>query len=967
MSTIPHIDSTTQAHTITIADNRLYIATQTSYIDIWDLSNPYSPIHKGAYALPVPVPGTNYQAATVHEMYVHPTGSGHRAYVAYTRGGLFIIDIDTAIVANSLVFKRQMYDSDKRSALSVFAADTAFDYRTCHSAWPTDDRAYIFTTDEIAPPATVFPLQGTDSAFLQAPNLKVWKVSDIDSMATTSLKGNYFVPNGRESGVVDTNSYSTTNIPNSIHQLHTRNGYAYVAHYTQGFRVLDIGDPENLVEVAYYNTYDTLTVGNYSDAGNWGQGIYGVFPDAYRQKICYAGGWTDGLSIFKHYHETIADTIYSIKQVNLDGTFSVYGDTYIASGTTVNFNNNSSFNFSAGKGLYVDGVLLLNTNNFDVYSKIVCRSGGKVVICPGAHITGMNELTVEEGGTLDVKSESITQLRRDGIIRIRGRMNARLTENEWARFDGDASGYKWKGIVFDSVDVAISVQDTLQNLFIHGAQVGITTNHAQPVIQNCEISRNDIGITVFSDSPQLIDNRIDSNFNIGLLGYFMSTVVHGNRMNNNTNYGASLYHCGNLWTDNRVDSNGSYGVLGNDLYLPFNAYMSGSCDTTNGNSMRWNNVGVQIQHKSAPTFECDNSVHSNNYKDFVLQDTSTVIGDGNYPDESSMNVYVEALSVFSWTNAAGSETVLNKSNSTQTPVVQRQALDPRYTLAFNQGAASKRLRAYTTAVAKYGEALGYARRRWEAEQCLTQWQQLFMDATLNKPSNDAISINPASAKAQYVSTLSAIRSSTSQPQWLRTTATEYLADYHAANRHYPEAVALYNNLAAMTTTEPLIARRSHLALVILTHRGLKDWNGAYAEYEDIADLYPGSHEEIHAKIDLGLPLTEDDSVTIRTLPEPSNEKARTAEIAEHEYAIDDIYPNPFNPTTTISFSMKLAGRVRLSVHDSRGVELKVLLDEEHAAGRHAVTFDAAHLSSGVYHCRMAAGGMTMSRTMTVVK
>jgi hypothetical protein len=165
----------------------------------------------------------------------------------------------------------------------------------------------------------------------------------------------------------------------------------------------------------------------------------------------------------------------------------------------------------------------------------------------------------------------------------------------------------------------------------------------------------------------------------------------------------------------------------------------------------------------------------------------------------------------------------------------------------------------------------------------------------------------------------------------------------------------------------LIARRSHLALVILTHRGLKDWNGAYAVYEDIADLYPGSHEEIHAKIDLGLPLTEDDSVTIRTLPEASTEKARTAELAEHEYAIDDIYPNPFNPTTSISFSMKDARRVRLSVHDSRGVELLVLLDEERTAGGHVVTFDAAHLSSGVYHCHMAAGGVTMSRTMTVVK
>ena len=150
-ATIPSLDpGTTEAHTITIADNRLYIATQTSYIDIWDVSNPYSPIHKGAYALPNPVPGTNMPGATVHEMYVDPDGpNGHRAYVAYTRGGLFIVDIDTANVLNSSIVKRQMYDSDKLSALSVFSADTAFDWRLCHSAWPTEDRESVRTTDEM--------------------------------------------------------------------------------------------------------------------------------------------------------------------------------------------------------------------------------------------------------------------------------------------------------------------------------------------------------------------------------------------------------------------------------------------------------------------------------------------------------------------------------------------------------------------------------------------------------------------------------------------------------------------------------------------------------------------------------------------------------------------------------------------------------------------------------------------------
>ncbi|MCZ7557945.1 MAG: hypothetical protein M5R41_16215 [Bacteroidia bacterium] len=86
-------------------------------------------------------------------MFVDPNGpNGHRAYVAYTRGGLFIIDINASDAANSSIVKRQMYDSDKSGAMNVFSTLTPrFDWRTCHSAWPTDDRNYVFTTD-VEPP-----------------------------------------------------------------------------------------------------------------------------------------------------------------------------------------------------------------------------------------------------------------------------------------------------------------------------------------------------------------------------------------------------------------------------------------------------------------------------------------------------------------------------------------------------------------------------------------------------------------------------------------------------------------------------------------------------------------------------------------------------------------------------------------------------------------------------------------------
>lgn len=66
------------------------------------------------------------------------------------------------------------------------------------------------------------------------------------------------------------------------------------------------------------------------------------------------------------------------------------------------------------------------------------------------------------------------------------------------------------------------------------------------------------------------------------------------------------------------------------------------------------------------------------------------------------------------------------------------------------------------------------------------------------------------------------------------------------------------------------------------------------------------------------------------------------------------FPNPFNPTTTISFSLPKAEAVTLKVYDLTGREVKVLADQNYPAGEHHVTFDGFALPSGIYfvHLRM---------------
>ncbi len=83
-------------------------------------------------------------------------------------------------------------------------------------------------------------------------------------------------------------------------------------------------------------------------------------------------------------------------------------------------------------------------------------------------------------------------------------------------------------------------------------------------------------------------------------------------------------------------------------------------------------------------------------------------------------------------------------------------------------------------------------------------------------------------------------------------------------------------------------------------------------------------------------------------------------------------PNPFNPQTEIRFAVPRGGQVRLAVYDVRGRQVRTLVSEVLPAGEHAVTWDGRDGAgrvqpSGVYLALLEAGGIRMSRRLTLVQ
>lgn len=74
-----------------------------------------------------------------------------------------------------------------------------------------------------------------------------------------------------------------------------------------------------------------------------------------------------------------------------------------------------------------------------------------------------------------------------------------------------------------------------------------------------------------------------------------------------------------------------------------------------------------------------------------------------------------------------------------------------------------------------------------------------------------------------------------------------------------------------------------------------------------------------------------------------------------------VFPNPMGQSTTIAFKSLSTGRVRLSVFDAMGNELKVLLDQRLSSGEHTLNWDASGLPAGVYFCRLVSDGRQQVR------
>jgi predicted acyl esterase len=87
----------------------------------------------------------------------------------------------------------------------------------------------------------------------------------------------------------------------------------------------------------------------------------------------------------------------------------------------------------------------------------------------------------------------------------------------------------------------------------------------------------------------------------------------------------------------------------------------------------------------------------------------------------------------------------------------------------------------------------------------------------------------------------------------------------------------------------------------------------------------------------------------------------------YEYELKQNFPNPFNPSTTIEYSLAYSNKVEIKVYDILGREVRTLVNEFQEAGVHKILFNASELASGVYFCKIVSADFRDVKRLVLIK
>jgi hypothetical protein len=169
------------------------------------------------------------------------------------------------------------------------------------------------------------------------------------------------------------------------------------------------------------------------------------------------------------------------------------------------------------------------------------------------------------------------------------------------------------------------------------------------------------------------------------------------------------------------------------------------------------------------------------------------------------------------------------------------------------------------------------------------------------------------------------------------------------SNYYSHDVSVHLNLGDGTFEEP---HRRYGAAGNLIDIRVRDFTG-----DGVLDFSVGTRFDLN-------------SVGVQIIPgignTPTGIDDHSIELVK-EYKLEQCYPNPFNPSTKIKYSIPQSSSVVIKVFDILGKEIETLVNEEKPARSYEVEFNATNLPSGVYFYQLISGNFVETKKMILLK
>jgi flagellar hook assembly protein FlgD len=86
-----------------------------------------------------------------------------------------------------------------------------------------------------------------------------------------------------------------------------------------------------------------------------------------------------------------------------------------------------------------------------------------------------------------------------------------------------------------------------------------------------------------------------------------------------------------------------------------------------------------------------------------------------------------------------------------------------------------------------------------------------------------------------------------------------------------------------------------------------------------------------------------------------------------DLSVKSAYPNPFNPSTNIEYSISQSGNVKIAIYDVAGRQVDVLSNEYQSDGNHSVVWNAINSPSGIYYIQIQADNDVHTQKVVLLK